>query len=106
MRFVADTMYVNCPCCVNGFDGYDEQGMPYTCYACGQTGSMTQRQYDDYMFGINEDPEYVRLQPREYISWDSRDYDPEPIYKTRKFFPWAKPQQQHHVAVDLDDFPF
>lgn len=105
MKFIADTMYVDCPECDHGFTGFDEQGKRYSCYACGETGRMTQRQYDDYMFGVNEDPEYQRLQPLMYISLDERAYDPEPCEKRRKLFYWAKAQRQQH-AVDFDDIPF
>jgi hypothetical protein len=96
--------YFDCPACGGlGFDGLDEDGRAYTCYACGETGRMTEEVYKGYMFGVNEDPEYYKLKPLFYTSCDEYGdcYD-----LKRKIFYWARPERPARVSYDFDDVPF
>lgn len=103
-----------CPQC-GGFPEFDEDGLPYTCYFCCDTGRVEQSVADAYMQAVTDDREqfrprvlgvYLRPMASEYDYGDEQ----EPAPGSRMFTRLVRAQPAARVtpAVDLyaDEIPF
>jgi hypothetical protein len=102
-----------CPKCNPLYPELDEDGIPYTCYACCDTGIVSKDYADAYLRDLDDACEYRGMRPvvngkhqrldgDEYDSW----YVAEPLLPASLFPKVRRAAPVYAAEIEFDDLPF